>query len=38
MDVFYYSLSANDDSRLQILDRVILYPYNTRLGRMCKAN
>ena len=29
-------MSANDDKRLQIFDRVKSYPYGTGAGRMCK--
>ena len=30
-------LSVNGDERLQVIDRMILYPYGTGPGKVCKA-
>ena len=31
------ALSSNDGKRLQTFDRIISYPYGTRVGKVCKA-
>ena len=31
------ALSSNYDKRLQTFDRIILYPYGTSLGKLCKT-
>ena len=31
------ALSSNDDKRLQIFDRITMYPYGTSAGRVCKT-
>ena len=31
------ALSSNDDKKLQIFDRITLYPYGTNTGKVCKS-
>ena len=31
------ALSSNDDKRLQTYDKITLYPYGTRAGKVCKT-